>query len=184
MDYASAVEALECASRGETGAVDALLPRVYDELRGIAARLFHVRDGTPTLAPTAVVNEAYVRIVGSPDLAWDARTHFVGIAAKVMRQVIIDHHRERQAQKRGGGWGRVTLSELPDEPAPLDFTALHEALAELEALDERQARVIELRFFGGLAMQPIADLLGVSIKTIELDWRHARAWLTNRLRRA
>ena len=171
---------------GEKEAVGELLPRVYDELRGLAVGLFHGRDRTPTLPPTALVHEAYLRMAGSAELACDGRTHFVALAAKVMRQVLIDHHRERRAKKRGGAWERVTLSGLPGAGADggegqLDFLALHEALEELAALDARQARIVELRFFGGLPMQGVADALGVSIKTVELDWRHARAWLTARL---
>ncbi|MEM8885780.1 MAG: ECF-type sigma factor [Planctomycetota bacterium] len=181
---ANTVAALERLARGEEGAVDELLPRVYDELRGVAIGLYHPRAGSPTLPPTAVVHEAYVRLVGSEKLAWDGRTHFVALAAKVMRQVLIDHHRQGKAAKRGGDWERVTLSGLPPGIAAndqLDFMALEEALVELGELDLRQAQVVELRFFGGLTMPEIADHLGVSLATAEGDWRHARAWLTGRL---
>jgi len=175
---------LERFANGEESAVGELLPRVYEELRALAGGMFHRRGGTPTLPPTALVHEAYVRMVGSDRLEWDGRTHFVALAAKVMRQVLIDHHRQRNAAKRGGEWQRVTLSALPPGFAAadqLDFMALNEALEELATLDERQAQVVELRFFGGMTMPEIADHLGVSLATTEGDWRHARAWLTGKL---
>jgi RNA polymerase sigma factor (TIGR02999 family) len=175
---------LERLAQGKDGAVDELLPRVYDELRALAGGLFHRQGGTPTLPPTALVHEAYVRMAGSDRLEWEGRTHFVALAAKVMRQVLIDHHRQRNAAKRGGDWQRVTLSALPPGLAAadqLDFIALNDALEELGALDERQAQVVELRFFGGMTMPEIANHLGVSLATTEGDWRHARAWLTGKL---
>ena len=182
-DSEETIAALRRLAAGEEGAVDELLPRVYDELRGLAVGMFHVRNRDATLPPTALVHEAYMRLAGSDALDVAGRTHFVALAAKVMRQVLIDHHRERAAQKRGGGWDRVTLSGLPGlaEDKELDFLALHEALDDLATLDPRQAKIVELRFFGGLPMQEIADHLDVSIKTVEADWRHARAWLTARM---
>lgn len=177
------VRILERVAAGESAAVDELLPQLYDEMRGIAARLFRAADWNSTLAPTAVVHEAYLRMVGNQPDGWNGKSHFLGLAANVMRQVLVDHHRRRAAAKRGGGWDRVTLSgaaPLVSED-PVDFVALEEALVELEALDPRQAKVVELRFFAGLTVGDVAALLGVSRSSVELDWRHARAWLRGRL---
>jgi len=177
------VRTLERVAAGDAAAVDELLPQIYDEMRGIAARLFKARDWNSTLAPTAVVHEAYLRMVGSQPEDWAGKSHFLGLAANVMRQVLVDHHRRRSAKKRGGGWDRVTLSGADPivSSDPVDFVALEDALEELEKLDARQAKVVELRFFAGLTVDEIANLLGCSRSSAELDWRHARAWLKGRL---
>jgi len=178
-----AARQLERIAAGDRTAVEELLPQIYDEMRAIAARLFREADWNSTLAPTAVVHEAYLRMVGNRPEAWEGRTQFLGLAAHVMRQVLVDHHRRRTAAKRGGDWHRVTLAG--DEPLvarePIDFLALEESLEELGRLDPRQAKVVELRFFAGMTVDEIAHLLEVSRSTVELDWRHARAWLRGRL---
>jgi len=175
-------ELIRRAAKGDREAVDALLPEIYDELRGIAGGIFK-EQGSPTLAPTAVVHEAYLRLVGAQGLDWQSRTHFLALAARSMRRVLADHHRRRKAAKRGGGWQRVTLS-VADGGAPardLDALAVDEALAELEEHDPRQARIVEHRFFGGLSNEEVAEAVGVSVPTVGREWRHARAWLLARL---
>jgi RNA polymerase sigma factor (TIGR02999 family) len=169
---------------GDAAAAEKLMPLVYKELRVLAARYFGREATGHTLEPTAVVNEAFVRLVNKPDAAWNGRTHFVGVAARAMRQVLIDHARRRKAGRRGGGWKRVTLSGIGAGSAGLaqvDAIDLDNALEKLSAIDERRSRVVELRFFGGLTNAEVAEVLGVSAATIEGDWRFARAWLRREL---
>ena len=138
-----------------------------------------------TLQPTALVHEAWIEVVGDDCPVFNGRTHFLAVASIAMRRLLVDHARGRGREKRGGGWRRVTLDErLPDQGQPFDVDALslHEALEELEQLDERQARVIELRFFGGLSIPETAEVLGIGTTTVQVDWSMARAWLTLRLR--
>jgi RNA polymerase sigma factor (TIGR02999 family) len=175
---------LQAAQGGDRGALDALLPVVYDELRRLAAsRLRQEREGH-TLQPTALAHEAWLQLVDAPRVEWRGRAQFLAVAARAMRQVLVDHARTRGAQKRGGDLARVTLF---DEAATfgrpqLDLLALDEALETLGATEERKARVVELRFFSGLEMQEIASVLGVSDTTVENDWYLARAWLRKRLK--
>lgn len=136
-----------------------------------------------TLQPTAVVHEAYLRLAAQAERRWQDRAHFKAIAAQAMRQILVDHARRRQATKRGGNRQRVTLSEAADSPASaiVDLLDLDDALAELSTLDERHSVIVQLRFFGGLTVEEIADLLRLSQRTVELDWKMARAWLLWRL---
>jgi len=151
----------------------------YDLLRRIAARYLH-GEGSHTLQPTALVNEAYLKIAGGD---WTSDTHFRAVASSAMRQILVDHARAGAALKRGGGWLKVTLSgeAAAARDQDVDLLALEEALAALAALDERKARVVELRFFGGLSNAESASYLGISPKTAEADWYFARAWLRDRL---
>ncbi|MGE3164941.1 MAG: sigma-70 family RNA polymerase sigma factor [Planctomycetota bacterium] len=161
-----------------------LLARIYAELRAIAGNLFRHHGPGHTLQPTALVHEAYLKLAEGPDRTWDSRSHFLAVASKAMRQILIDHHRRKNAQKRGGAdWERMTLSGVAiGEATPtLDVIALNDALDQLERLDPRQARVVELRYFGGLTVDEIAEVLAVSKTTVENEWRHARAWLTQAL---
>ncbi|MEM1185983.1 MAG: ECF-type sigma factor [Planctomycetota bacterium] len=164
-------------------AAERLTPLLYEELRALAASYFTSRRRDHTLQPTAVVNEAYVRLVGNSQLEARDRAHFFNIAAKAMRHVLADHARRRRAEKRGGDAARVTLAGLDVEEPDRAFDAsnVHEALDELAAIDERRARVVELRFFGGLTIEQIAESLGVTTRTIDKDWRFAKAWLRDRL---
>ena len=167
-------------------AVDELLPHLYKELRRLAQ--WHMARGTPgvTLQPTALVHEAYVRLVDQSQADWRGRTHFVAVASKVMRNLLIDHARARAADKRGGGWQPVTLADEAVGGRELDpdqMLALDQALERLAGHDERQARVVELRFFGGLKVGDVAEVLGVSKRTAEGLWTHARAWLLRELSR-
>lgn len=162
---------------------DELMMLVYDELHNLAQRYLRREAEGHTLQPTALVNEAYLRLVDQTRVDWQGRTHFFAVGAKIMHRLLIDHGRNKKRAKRGGGWLRITLApELaPLDGAELDILAVHEAIEKLSALDERQARLVELRFFSGLSMGEIAEVLGVSKRTAEGDWTHARAWLKRHL---
>lgn len=168
-------------SRGNGDAERELMPLVYAELRRLAARQLSGERSGHTLSPTALVHEAYLRLSGDDSVAAADRRQFFALAARRMRQVLIDHARQRDAEKRGGGAAReaVTLSALADEQSgrSIDFLALDQALQQLEVVDERKARIVELRFFAGLDMIDIAELLGISRATAQRDWEVARAFL-------
>jgi RNA polymerase sigma factor (TIGR02999 family) len=168
---------------GDTSAPDRLLPLVYGELRALAGDLFKQQPPNHTMQPTALVNEAYLKLVGQRDPQWKDRAHFMAVAAKAMRNLLIDHARRRKAEKRGGGWDRVTLDGVVDQMAErsIDLLSLEDALTELAELKERVARVVELRFFGGLTVRETAEALRVSTTTVDDDWAMAKAWLTRRL---
>jgi RNA polymerase sigma factor (TIGR02999 family) len=156
---------------------------VYEELKRLAGALLRRERPGHTLQPTALVHEAYLHLVDSTRLQWKDRVHFLAIAARAMRQVLVHHARARGAAKRGGGRDRITLHDAPGEAGlpGVEVLALEEALEELARLDERKARVVELRFFSGLTLPEAAAVLGVSISTAEDDWALARAWLGRRL---
>lgn len=160
-----------------------LLPLVYDELRAIARRF--MRDERPdhTLQPTAVVHEAYLRLVDESRVGWQGRTHFRAVCAKVMRRVLIDYARARRREKRGGGEKPLLLDTVavPLELGNPDALELHEAIDQLAALDSRQAQVVELRYFGGLSVDEVAETLSISKRTVESEWTHAKAWLRAKL---
>jgi RNA polymerase sigma factor (TIGR02999 family) len=171
---------------GGDRAVDArnrLLPLVYDELRDLAERYMRAQNPAHTLQTTALVNEAYIRLVAREAQGWESRAHFIGVAAKAMRSVLVDHARRRNAGKRGGARRRVPLEGaaiLTEDPSD-DLLAIDEALSRLSATDEQKGRVVELRFFGGLTNDEAASVLGVSSATVKREWRFARAWLYNDL---
>jgi len=172
-------------SEGDQAALDQMLPLVYAELRRIAAHYMrHERPGH-TLQTSALVNEVYLRLV-SENVSWQSRAHFFGIAAQLMRQILVDHARTRTRLKRGGDQVRVSLAEAAETPVgkAADLIALDDALNTLAALDPQQSRIIELRFFGGLTTEETAEALGVSTATVERDWRVARAWLRAELTKA
>ncbi len=160
-----------------------LMELVYDELRSLAGSYARDQRAGHTLQPTALVHEAFVKLVDAPPDGWKGREHFFAVAATAMRQVLTDHARSRGAQKRGGGWDKVTLQEglVADPGHDVDLVALDEALIELAGHDPRKSRVVELRFFGGLTAEEAARVLGVSLSTVESDWRAARAWLQLRM---
>ena len=161
-------------------AVDRLLPLVYDELRAIAANRMQAERQGHTLSATALVHEAYLKLVDQTRADWKNRAHFFSIAATAMRRILLDHAIARKAEKRGGGAVVVTLGdESASREAALDeMIAVDAALSRLAALDERQGKVVELRFFGGLTMEELAEVLGISLATANRDWRLARAFLT------
>lgn len=170
-------------SGGDANAPDRLMPFVYDELRRLARSfLSRERDGH-TLQPTALVHEAYVRLVDQTRVNWQNRTHFYGIAASMMRRVLIDHARAHAAEKRGGGAIRLSLDDVqvPLEERAASFIALDEALERLAQFDERKCKVVEMRFFGGLSDEEISQVLGVTTRTVLRDWKKARLWLYREL---
>jgi RNA polymerase sigma factor (TIGR02999 family) len=173
-------------SQGNREALDRLIPIVYDELRRIAhGQLGHERAGH-TLNTTALVNETYLRLVDVNRVQWTGRAHFLAVAARVMRRVLIDYARARGREKRGGNPVRVSLTDASDVPAvPADdMLELDEALSRLEALNERQCRVVECRCFAGMSVEETAEVLGTSPATVKRDWAFSRAWLNRELGRA
>jgi len=172
---------LQAARAGEPDALERVVPLVYDDLRRLARRQLRREYGERTLDATALVHEAYLKVAGSGTLVAADRAHFLAIAARAMRQVLVDQARERKAAKRGGaGWERTTLTDgaWVGEFQPDELLALDEAMQEL---DPRQRQVVEYRFFGGMGEREIADVLGVSERTVHRDWMKARAWLYHRL---
>jgi RNA polymerase sigma-70 factor (ECF subfamily) len=169
---------------GDRDAVDALAGLLYDELRKIAAAYLGRERGEHTLQPTALVNEAYLRLVDQRDVTWQNRAHFLGVAARAMRRVLVDHARARRRDKRGGGAARVTLDDdrVGAAARDLDLVALDDALGELAAVDAELARVVELRYFGGLTVDETAEVLGVAPRSVDRAWATARAWLRRELR--
>ena len=172
---------------GDSSAGDKVLPLVYDELHRAAQRAMRGEAVGHTLQPTALVNEVYLRLVDQNDSGWNNRAQFFGIAAQMMRRVLVDHARARLSEKRGGGARTVTLDDLHDLPqasAPsneVDILALNEALEKLSALDPDQSRVVELRYFTGLSIEETAEALGISPATVKREWVVARAWLRREL---
>jgi RNA polymerase sigma factor (TIGR02999 family) len=164
--------------QGREGAADQLVPLVYLELRDLAVHYMRAERADHTLQPTALVHEAYMRLVDQRNASWQNRSHFFGIAAQAMRRILVDHARRKRASKREGG-ERVTLDESVAEAQErsVDVLALDDALTKLAALDPRQAKVVELRFFGGLDIEQTAESLGVSPATVKRDWTFARAFL-------
>jgi RNA polymerase sigma factor (TIGR02999 family) len=169
--------------QGNKAALDRLTPLVYDEIRRIAHRYVQREREGQTLQTTALVNEAYLRLAGSANIAWQNRAHFYAVTAQVMRRILIDHARRRQYVKHGGEIERVPFevagSEvgLMSQPRASELLALDEALVELARLDPRKSRVVELRYFGGLSLEETAKVLEVSTMTVRRDWRAAKAWL-------
>jgi RNA polymerase sigma factor (TIGR02999 family) len=166
--------------RGDSRAADRLLPVVYEELRRLARTYFHQEPTEHTLQPTALVHEAYLRLVdGGVD--WQGRAHFFGVAARAMRRILIDHARARRADKRGGGAVRAPLDAIDaahgEMPPDEYLLSLDEGLQELAKLDQQQARVVEMRFFGGLNVEETAAVLDVSPRTVKRDWAMAKGWL-------
>lgn len=176
-------ELLHDAADGDERAADRLMPLVYDHLRDVADGLMARSGRNQTLQPTALVNEAYVKLVRVQDENWAGRTHFFAVAATAMRQILIDKSRRRGAIKRGGDRERITLDAAPGDEPPehADMLDLGRALEQLHENDPRAARVVELRFFAGMTEPEIAEVIGVSERTVRNDWRHARAWLRQTL---
>lgn len=182
---------LEALRAGEPGAFDELFPLVYDELHGIAARERRRWEGDETLNTTALVNEAYLKLVDHPTPDWRSRAHFLAVASTAMRQILIDYAKRKRAAKRGGGQPHLALHDLEaalrqeDGPGSRDevLLALDEVLRRLEQRDRRQARIVECRFFGGMTIEDTAEALGVSAATVKRGWAMAQAWLYRELRR-
>jgi RNA polymerase sigma factor (TIGR02999 family) len=166
-------------------AEDQLLPLVYDELRRLAASYMRRENAGHTLQATALVHEAYLQLVDQTRVTWQNRAHFFGVAARLMRRILVDHARARNAAKRGGGGQKLTLQEAVGllGNRDVELEALDDALTDLARLDPQQSRIVELRFFGGLTVEETAEVLGTSPSTIEREWRTARAWLHSQLTR-
>ena len=174
---------LQSWSAGDATAGERLLPLVYAELRRRAGGYLRAERRGHTLNPTALVHEAYVRLVDQRRVSWQNRAHFFSIAADTMRRVLVDHARGRRSAKRGGTWCQVPLedADAPSAPRSVDLLAVDKALHELALFDDRQARVVTLRFFGGLSVEETAEVMKLSTATVKREWTMARGWLYQRL---
>lgn len=174
---------LRQAQRGDRAALDELLPLVYRELRGIASRQLAGERPGHTLQATALVNEAYLRLVDQHSVDWRNRAHFFSIAAETMRRVLVNHAVSRRSEKRGAGATLLALDEAADLPGrrEIDLILLDEALTRLAELDREQARVVEMKFFAGLSNGEVAEVLGTSESSVKREWRSAKAWLAAQL---
>jgi len=171
-------------SKGDPAALNKLTPLVYNELRRLAANYLRRERPDHTLQPTALVNEAYLKLVDQKNAKWQNRAQFFGVAAQLMRRILVDHARQHQADKRGGldqERFSITSAEKTVKQPEVDLLALHEALEELSTIDLQQSRIVELRFFGGLSIEETAEVLGIGHATVERDWKMARAWLRRKL---
>jgi RNA polymerase sigma factor (TIGR02999 family) len=170
---------------GDKAALDKLMPVVYDELRRIASRYLKQQRSNHTLQTTALVHEAYIRLVGKQDIEWQNRAHFFGIAARMMRYILLDYAVAQQAEKRGGGNLKLSLEDVIELPEKneLDVAVLHDSLNTLAEVDERKSQIVELKFFAGLSNEDVAEVMGVSLATVNREWRMARAWLQSELQK-
>lgn len=169
---------------GDGAAQERLLDMIYPELHRLAAHYFRRERNAPTMQPTALVNEAYLRLIAHQEHHWRNRAHFFGAAANVIRRILVDHARARQAGKRGKGQDLVPLDEAIaalDNGRPAELLALDAALAKLETISLRQSRIVELRYFAGLTVPEVAEVLGMSARAVDRDWATARAWLHREL---
>jgi len=166
-------------SEGDRDAPNRLMPLVYEELRRLARQYLQRERPDHTLQATGLVHEAYLRLVDQSTTTWQNRAHFFGVAAQVMRRILVDYARTHRAEKRGGGWDKLVFDEaisLSTERS-IDLVALDDALKDLLALDPHQSQIVELRFFGGLTIEEVAEVLDVSPRTVKREWRMAKAWL-------
>ena len=179
-------ELLRAWGQGDGSAFDRLVPLVYQDLHRLARRYMRQERSGHTLQATSLVNEAYLRLIDVNRVEWRDRTHFLAVAAQMMRRILVEFARNRQRQKRGGGALHVSLDDVPELPdfKERDFVALNDALSALATFDARMSQVVELRFFGGLSIEQTADVLNVSSETVMRDWKTAKAWLLREIRRA
>jgi len=172
-------------SKGDQSALNKVMPLVYAELHRIAHRAWSQHQPSQTLQPTALINEAYLKLANAENASFQDRCHFFAVASTAMRQVLVNHAKSRLTGKRGGGQVEVSIDDV--QPAvhqeAEEIVALHEALDALQAVDERKSRVVEMRYFGGLSIEETAEALGVSIPTVNRDWRLARSWLIREMKR-
>ncbi len=168
---------------GDATAVDRLFPMVYDELRRQARNYLNRERRNHTLQPTALVHEVYLRLASLDGMKWENRSHFYAISAITMRRILVDHAREIAAEKRGGGYERITFENLliADEKKAVDLIELDDALSRLAKIEPRKAQIVEMIFFGGLSQKEIADLLEINEKTVQRDWKFAKLWLYREL---
>lgn len=183
VDRGEVTQLVQLAGQGDRSALSRVMDVLYDDLRQIADRFFRHESAQHTLQPTALIHESFLRLLGQERSQWQGRAHFLSLASLTMRRILTDHARSKRMQKRGGAAVRVPLE--PDHRLSLDscddVLAVHEALQRLEKLDPRQARIVELRFFGGLTNPQVAEVLGVSLRTVEAEWTMIRAWLRREL---
>src|SRR5262245_5560178 len=181
-----ATDLLVAWSAGDQSAFDRLVPLVHQELRVLARRYMRGERSDHTLQATALVNEAYIRLIDVKRVQWQNRTHFLAVAAQTMRRILVEFARHRGRQKRGGSAVRVTIDDALEvaEKKDADLVALSDALTALAAFDARMSQVVELRFFGGFSVQETADVLSVSPETVMRDWKTAKAWLLRELNRS
>lgn len=181
---------LHAAASGDRRDLDALMAAIYQDMRRLAMSHMKGERRDHTLSPTALVHEAYVKFIDQRNTDWKNRLHFFAVAARIIRRILIDHAREKNAQKRGGsgdtddrGMTRISIHEhdLALPARDVDLLALDEALVELAALDEQQARIVELRYFGGCTVEEVAEVMNIGKRTVDRDWQAARAWLFDRL---
>ena len=177
-------ELLRAWSHGDESAREKLIPLLYNELHRLARRYMRQERADHTLQPTALVNEAYLRLIDVNRIEWRGRTHFLALAAQTMRRILVESARNRHRQKRGGGAVRENVDNLDELPKPeeRDVIALNDALSTLATFDSRMSRIVELRYFGGLTVEETADQLNVSPETVMRDWKTAKAWLLRELR--
>jgi RNA polymerase sigma factor (TIGR02999 family) len=166
-------------SGGDREAPARLMPLVYEELRGLARQYLQRERPDHTLQATGLVHEAYLRLVDQSTTTWQNRAHFFGVAAQIMRRILVDYARSHRTEKRGGGWDKLAFDEAlaPSAERSIDLVALDDALKDLLALDPRQSQIVELRFFGGLTNEEIGEVLEISPRTVKREWRMAKAWL-------
>lgn len=171
---------------GNRDALDQLLPLVYSEMRRIAARALRGERDDHTLQPTALVHEAYLKMVGGENVPWQNRAHFLGCAARVMRHILVDHARAHRAGKRGGAGQKVTLTDALGiaQSTDVDLVALDDALKAFALVDEQKSQIVEMRYFGGLTEEEVAEVLGVSERTVRRGWTMAKAWLRREMSRS
>ena len=186
MDGPAITLLLDAWREGDRAALDRLMPIVYDELKRLATHYLRGEHGSQTLQSTALVNEAFLRLVKQAPIEWENRAHFFGIAARLIRQILVDHARYHNREKRQGSELTLTLDEAMTVPGGnnIDLVRLEDALQELARIDEQQSRIVELRFFTGLSIEETAEVVGVSPRTVKRDWMMARAWLFRELNRA
>jgi len=179
MSHSEVSELLQAWSEGDHDALDRLIPLVYDELRSLASGYLRRRGTKNSLQPTAIVHEVYLRLLGQRDVHFENRAQFFGLAAHLIRTILVDHIRQRQAAKRGGGLRKVELTEALHvaQTREVDMLALDDALENLSARDPQQSRIVELRYFGGLTIEDTAKFLKISPATVKRNWNLARAWL-------
>lgn len=169
---------------GDQAALEKLMPLVYSELRRLASNYLRRERQNHTLQPTALVNEAYLKLIDQRKPRWQNRAQFYGVAAQMMRRILVDHARQNKAAKRGGSEQQrlsITSAGQLGEKPDTDLLALHEALKELKTFDQQQERIVELKFFGGLSIEETAEVMGIGHATVERDWKMARAWLRRKL---
>lgn len=180
---ANVTRLLRAAATGDRGDIDALLAAIYDDLRRLAARQMQGERDDHTLQPTAVVHEAYLKLVDQHSTDWRDRLHFFAVASRIIRRILVDHARAKRTAKRGSGRNRVPIDSvhIGAGVSDIDIIALDEAMEALDRIDPRQAKIVELRFFGGLTVPEVAEYLSIGQRSVDRDWRCAKAWLYCRL---